>query len=475
MKLWLSVCLILFFTVNSTAEILELCPNPYGDDGAEYIKARCIDKCTLTDGEGIIRFNGSITAAKDSRVFYSVFGYYPDIEFSSKFALSNSGEEVFLYQNDTLIDSFSYGKEGLNYIDDGVIYFRNGDEWDFYYQDWTSFEPVFEEVSGRIIVCPCSYHLSAEKEIFIASYTITDYSLSELKEKGVEIEVFVDGSPVGGIPLEEIEALRDINVHFLESKSIKNFHYKFAVIDDEKVVITTENWKWNKRGYIVEFESKNASSLLKNVLRHDLIYEDKAGKTGSIKGDEGSSGGIESQFQGRIQVFVLPDCNPIFDLISSADERLYIQVPYINFEWFNGTPLLDSIVHAAKNGADVKILLDGKYNVERNEKTMDFINKLAKKRNLGIEVRMMKNMPLHAKMVVSDDKSLITSSNFNKYGLKLNREIGVIIYSQDVSDFLSEQFIKDWGENNSHNLVYVIPAVFILSISIAVTYRAMQR
>jgi len=471
-KVWTLLVLILFLS-NAKGQIIELCPNPYGDDGAEYVKVECYGNCTLSDGEGLINFNGTITAAKNAGVFQKTFGYYPDVEFPSKFALSNSGEEIFLYRDGVLIDSFAYGKE-LKYLDAGVIYFRNGSNWEFRYQDWSSFQPAFDDVGGKIIVCPCAYEPNANNEILIASYTITDFRLADLKKR-VDVEVFVDASPVGGIPFEEIEILRDINAHFLESKSIKNFHYKFAVIDGKKVVITTENWRWNKRGYIVEFESEKVSNLLKNVLEHDLKYEGDAGKIGGIKGDEEGFDGKELNFEGKIEVFILPDYNPIFNLISNAKQRLYIQVPYIDFEWFNNTPLLDSIIQAAMNGAKVRILLDSKYNVERNEKIVNFLNKLGEERNLDIEARMMRNIQLHGKMVVSDDKSLITSANFNKYGLKLNREIGIIVYSHEVSDFLSEQFFDDWGEDEGYILIYTIPALVILSISIAITYRAIRR
>jgi|Deesub1362A_J573_1020465.scaffolds.fasta_scaffold02730_3 hypothetical protein len=470
----LTLIVLLLFLSNSKAHIIEICPNPYESDGAEYVKVFCDKNCSLTDGEDEIRFDGTVVAAKDRDVFFKSFGYYPDVEFSSKFALSNSGEEILLYQNGELIDSFTYGREGFNYLDDGVIYFRNGNSWDFRYQDWTSFEPLADYVRGTITVSPVDYRIQAEKELILASYTFTDFTLSELKDEGVKIEVFVDASPVGGIPVEEVEALRGINAHFLKSNSFKNFHYKFAVIDDQKVIITTENWKWDKRGYIVEFESENISMLLKNVLNHDIIYDGESASTGGLKGEEMYSTGKEFNFEGSVEVFILPDYNPVFDLISNATARLYIQVPYIDFQWFYGTPLLDSILSAAENGAEVKILLDGKYNAEKNRKTADFINGLAERRDLDLEARIMKKLPLHAKMVVADDKSLITSANFNKYGLKLNREVGIIIHSEDASNFLAEQFTEDW-DDMSYNPVYVISAITILITSIAITYRLMKK
>jgi hypothetical protein len=463
--------LFLFILVGvAEGEIIELCPNPYGSDGAEYIKAFCAKNCSLTDGEGYIEFNGSIVAAKNATAFYNTFGYKPDVEFPSKFALANSGETIYLFEDGVLIDSFTYGKD-LNYLDEGVVYFR-GEDWDFRYQDWSNFSAVEDNVSGRIIISPASYSIEAEEKVVLASYTFTNFKLLELAERA-SIEVFLDANPVGGIPVEEIEIAKDLKVHFLNSNSLKNFHYKFAIIDGRIVIITTENWKWNKRGYIVEFESERIADFLEDVLRHDLRYEGKAGNVGGISGNGFGGSGREFKFDARIEVFVLPDTNPIFGVISNASERLYIQVPYLDFQWFDGMPLLDSILSAAKNGTEVKILLDGKH-AERNQKTVEFINEIGRRKNLNMEAKIMEAMPLHAKMVVADDISIITSANFNRYGLKLNREVGIIIYSKDVSDFLAEQFIEDWS-GKSINLIYAIPAILLISLSIAVTYKVMKR
>ncbi len=464
---------------NVSGQIVELCPNPYGSEGAEYIKAICSgdNECYLTDGEGRIEFTKNITAAKDSSAYSSTFGSPPDKEFSSRFALANSGETVSLFKDDELIDSFNYN-EDIDLLEEGVIYFRDDGGWDFRYQDWSDFESIEDNVSGRIIVSPADYAVDASKEIKLASYTLTDYHFSQLAKEGVDVEVFLDASPVGGIPLEESEALRGVEAHFLEAESYRNFHYKFAVIDDRRVVLTTENWHWDNRGYIVEVESNKAAHFFHKVLEHDIKYERDKGKTGNIEGGSSesySSTGRELNFSGRVEYFVLPDVNPVFDHISGASNRVYIQVPYMNFKWFNGTPLLDSILSAAEKGAEVRILLDSKYNKEGNQRTADFLNEIAEKRGLDIKVKLMEHMPLHAKMVVADDQTLITSANFNRYGLKLNREAGLIIYDEETTEFVARQFNEDWEGGQKINANFIIPAILILSASIMVTYKALKK
>ncbi|RLI78443.1 hypothetical protein DRP05_07335 [Archaeoglobales archaeon] len=469
-----SLFLLLVLVPTQASEILEVCPNPYGSDGAEYIKLKVDKLCILTDEEGelVINKTGTITIAKNSTEFYNAFGYLPDYEFPKRFALSNNGESIFLIENNTTVDRFTYGKSGLNFMDDGVIYFKKGGGWDFKYQDWSDFDTVEDFVRGRIFVTPYNYTFSCDGTI-IASYTFTNF---ELLENTNVNEIYVDATPVGGVPVEEIEIAKNHNVHFLNSKSYKNFHYKFGVCGD-KVVITTENWVWSNRGYIVEFESKKVSELLKKVLEHDKIYNAKPGNVDGVKGVERFENGKESNFEGYIEVFVIPDRNPIFEVISNAENRLYISTPYMDFKWYNGTPLLDSIKKAAKT-AEVKILLDSKYNKDKNINTINFLNRIAKAEKLNIEAKLIELKgfdSLHGKLIIADNKVVITSANFNMYGFKLNREVGIVIYSKEVADFLAEQFMDDFSEKQTKlDYIELLPSLILLLAALFIVFKALK-
>jgi phosphatidylserine/phosphatidylglycerophosphate/cardiolipin synthase-like enzyme len=76
-------------------------------------------------------------------------------------------------------------------------------------------------------------------------------------------------------------------------------------------------------------------------------------------------------------------------------------------------------------------------------------------------------------MVVSDDKCMLTSANFNKYGLKLNREVGVVIYSKEASDFLADQFMEDWRAEG-FGAIYAIPAIILLAFAIFIAYKGLK-
>ena len=456
----LKLALLLMLGLVNSSCILEVCPNPYNSE-AEFVKIYANSSCVLSDGEGEIAINksGIVYVAKNRSAFYEAFGFYPDYEFEGRFALSNAGEEIRLIQNGSVVDSFSYGR-----IDRGVIYYRTQNGWDFRYQDWTNFSPVEDIVEGKIIVSPTDYKIKAD-DLIVASYTLTDDSFIDCDN----VTIFLDANPVGKAPMNEMVLAKKDNVTFLKSDSFKHFHWKFAIADGDRVIITTENWKWNKRGYIVEFKSERIADMLKSALEHDKIYATELSKFGKSKQKvKVLKRGDELSFNAKVEVFVLPDYNPIFKIINSAENRLLIQAPYMDFEWFgNSSPLLDAIINASKR-AEVRIILS-----DKDTATKQTLEELAKLEGLNLKVKTMEN--LHGKMIVADDVCLITSANLNKYGLKLNREVGVVIYSEDVADFLAEKFEEDWSGEKQNGIPYLILAIALLSIAVASTYVLMKR
>ncbi len=448
-----SVFLVLLASAHTAVacQILEVLPNPYGDDGREYVKIFCETNCTLTDGESEFSLGPGVHyVARDSRAFADHYGFLPDAE---GIMLSNNGEELSLIcENSTDVFDYSF------FTDEGVVYYRKNGEWDFRYEDWTSFLPVADNVTGRIIVTPASYRLSGSG--IVASYTITKDIFDG------DFEFIVDASPVGGIPADEMLLARKYRVHFLEGP-YENFHYKFAV-SGNRVVITTENWKWDNRGVIVEFESRKIADLLKSVFWNDVKYKTRPGSVTDVSERYREGRGRMLEFNGRVQVHVLPDSNPVFEFIDHSENFLYIAVPYMSFGWFDdSSPLLDAIVSASKRGVKVRIMLA---DYERNERAVEFLNSLP-----NVEARMISSPEfdvLHAKYLVTEGKVLVTSANFNKYGLKLNRELAIVLESEEVSEFMRDVFEGDWERR-----VEVSPVVslFLLGIALLSGFYLLRR
>lgn len=210
-------------------------------------------------------------------------------------------------------------------------------------------------------------------------------------------------------------------------------------MDGRTVIISTENWKKSNRGFFVEFESEKLAEQLLRLVESDLRYSTKSGKTSDLSGKNGYYMNSEQmEFEGNVTLYILPDSNPVFDLISSLEVKLLIEVPYMRLIWF-GTDNSLELIKKACSKAKVKILLDSKHSAERNEKIAKFLNSL----DCDIEVKLiaLKGFDsLHGK-IYSDGRCLITSANFNEYGLKLNREIALLMEGE-ACGFLKSSFMR---------------------------------
>lgn len=427
------------------AQIIEVYPNPYGSDGAEYVKFYCSSSCMLTDGEGqIFTGKGLHIATKNMSEFRDYFGFDADIEFPKRFALSNRGENLCLETN-TSKDCFHYGKD-IKLVDEGVIYYRTESGWDFRYEDWSNFPCIRDKVRGRLIITPADYTLG--NGWIVAGYT---FSASFQPSK-----LYVDASPKN-IPCREIEIPDTV---FLSANSYRNFHYKFAVKEND-VVITTENWIFTKKGYIVEFKSEKISDFLLKLLENDEKYSSKKPEWCSEwRISKVGSDGKHAKFTANVTLFVIPDCNPVLDFISSAHDRLYIIAPYMKLEWYSEErELLKAIKKAMENGAHVTVVLNSKY---ADRDVMDVLE--------GEGVNVILTEKLHGKAIVSDDRLLVTSANMNLYGLKLNREIGIIIDSRELANFVIDD-IKNKKISVPDFTIALI--AFIISSAIFMKYRRM--
>ena len=80
---------------------------------------------------------------------------------------------------------------------------------------------------------------------------------------------------------------------------------------------------------------------------------------------------------------------------------------------------------------------------------------------------MIKN--LHGKMIVADDKVLIISTNLNEYGLKMNRETGIVIYDKRTADYLAKVFNNDWKCES--NTIYLIPTTMLFIMTLALAHK----
>lgn len=132
----------------------------------------------------------------------------------------------------------------------------------------------------------------------------------------------------------------------------------------------------------------------------------------------------------------------ILQLIASAQHTLYIQLQYI--ESSNGTgddydTLLKAIAARVAAGVDVRLI-----------ESLEFGEKWAEKMkaagiDLTANISLQSNV--HNKGFVVDSHTVVVSSqNFSPAGIRLNRDAGLIIQSDDIAKYFGPIFLSDWNQ-----------------------------
>ncbi|MEE9116176.1 MAG: phospholipase D-like domain-containing protein, partial [Thermoplasmata archaeon] len=157
------------------------------------------------------------------------------------------------------------------------------------------------------------------------------------------------------------------------------------------------------------------------------------------------------------------DDSTIIEMIRSAEDEILLEQFYIRPHWGKDTetmnPYLDEIIKAAKRGVKVQVLLDSSwYNVGNddpynNDDVVADLNELRDSDGLQIEAKLIDSnshgfLKLHNKGMITDGNTvLISSINWNKNSIASNREIGIIVYSEEVASFYRELFFYDWRDD----------------------------
>ncbi|MEF8874150.1 MAG: lamin tail domain-containing protein [Candidatus Thermoplasmatota archaeon] len=256
----------------------------------------------------------------------------PDME-GSDFNLASGGDEVILKAFDgSVIDVVAYGDSeyhGVGWqngpapgVSTGEILTRNLEPQEGYIDtntsdDWvhpfvkglgqSDFEPREFEFHGKAesFVSPDSsfpavtnFINSAEERIYLNVYMITNWYITreiiDALDRDVEVKVFLEGGPVGGIPDQErynLMKLADagakirymINDPDQDIYSRYRFnHAKYCVADNSSVLVISENWKYTgvpvnntygNRGWGIILHNQSLASYYADVFLTDYNPE----------------------------------------------------------------------------------------------------------------------------------------------------------------------------------------------------------
>jgi len=393
----------------------------------------------------------------------------------------NSNENNLLVDTNTLFDwvhprEYRIGQSDFSYQ---KIRF-NGKIRTFISPD-SSFEAITSEIRN------------ASNCIYLNIYELTSPHLCDelikILLKNVSVNILLDGSPVGGITLEEKYLLKKIasyggEVRFIKSNrdnkvySRYSFnHGKYLVIDNSTVIIESCNWAETGVPLNPSFGNREWGAIIKNssVVNYflDVFLEDWDLSRCDISSinkmnleipsnfylmEKAYRGHYEPSFSsntftGKFTVYPVlsPDTSyqAICNMIDLANDTIYIEQLYIYKDWNQAAnPFVEHLINKSKNGIDVKVILN--YN-PFYESTNDKCNetKIYLEEN-GIDVKYIYTnwsifTNVHNKGMIVDNKSvLISSINWNENSVISNREAGIIIENESIARYYSKVFFYDW-------------------------------
>lgn len=133
------------------------------------------------------------------------------------------------------------------------------------------------------------------------------------------------------------------------------------------------------------------------------------------------------------------------DFIDSAVDTLEVQHPK-----FVDATVTERIAAAAQRGVRVRILCGGKHGISDWD-ILDTFSSLRLLQYLGVKVHKQKNLRLHAKLILVDQKhALVGSMNIDRSAFDLRRELGTTLTDRGIIEGLSAVFESDWSLSHKY-------------------------
>ncbi|MCQ2069546.1 MAG: phospholipase D-like domain-containing protein [archaeon] len=332
--------------------------------------------------------------------------------------------------------------------------------------------PVYDAIKNAKHSISISIYLLSSKNVLAL--------LNERVLDKIEVRVLVDGTPLGVNTEDEFSYLlmmdkngadvRVINYTGVPQKECRYVynHSKYMVVDDETVVVTSENWTTGNmssnsgnRGWGVVVESNEYAAYMNSIFEKDFTTEHGDVKEIEYCWDEPCKDpvtytevkplkGFETKtYAATVSPVHSPDTSfaGMKAFINSAKERLYIEelsfgAPYSNLEGDNPAKWLADL---AKKGVDVKAVLDCKES-DANQKVVDMFNKETSVKAAAITGGTGFGTT-HNKGIIADSMSWVGSINMTKSSVEKNREVSVMIYSEAIAEYFAGYFNTDFDKN----------------------------
>ncbi len=504
--------------------------NPYGEDegvsihnyGSSTINLSgyvIADNISKGGSEGTITFSQdllvhpgeTITLCKNEVSGSSFQNSHPTyynktdgVSFSSSFALNNSGDDLYLFKGSNVIDAFCYGNVTISdknlwigepfKISNKWFALRTSDGKDA--SCWHNTKPgmtghYFDpDIKIQATVTPFIFPddkavpiyralESAKETVYIAIYILSSPNivalLCQLEKRGVDVTVMLEMQPLGDYkPVQDASMLKTLvdaggEVLFIgdDNDRFVYHHAKYCVIDEKKVIVTSENWSkanmndgtlqhsataTGNRGWGAVVESPEYGKFMANVFRNDSnpsygdvfdfndVFVDV--KPRQLTYTSPSSEYRFDSYQAQITPLLSPDSSldATTYYINEAKTRVYSQQQNVSGDFIDrsrSSPL-SAMADRAKIGVDTRLIIGN----PSSASDVDTINAM-----FGIRAAEMTTPYVHNKGLICDDIAIVSSVNWTDNAFNNNREVMVAIHSKQVADHYAKTFEYDFNKN----------------------------
>ncbi len=340
--------------------------------------------------------------------------------------------------------------------------------------------------AAEVSIQLCSYELSSPTVCSLLSWACS---------RGVDVHVLVDSQPVGGMSAAQVACLSALvdsgadvrvvggNMDEGQVRHIGALHAKYIVADRATLVVLSENFVedgvptdrlFGNRGWGVSVDDPASASWMSEVFdddsrigrscvwqwSDDSRYLQGAGipEPPVSAHPVGMLGPAVTTEAAEVSLFLSPDSSVggpfLAPLVSGAGKVLFEQFQ-ADLEWTTRwadgpvtSPVVQSVEDVVGAGGEARGLFDGLwYNAGPN---MDVVDHLTAALPYGSESSfrlLAEESPvtvLHNKGLVLDGSAVVSSNNWVYASFSRNRELAVVVGSDEASGYFSEAFELDW-------------------------------
>ena len=462
---------------------------------------------TLGAGESVVFVKNSASSwfGDTSRTIYT---YSSKGTAGKDFTFNNTGDILYLYNSSgTLLDTVAFGKvtttdvEGwsgisvdLGFKDEAIKRVENIDtdtyfDWTAYYNGYTANGvrdvPTFSNVKVTPFTFPeCKGKpifdtvMAADTSVYISIYMLTSKemlsALNTLASEGVEVKIMLEKKPLGYD--HDYDLLKNIDnqaagsVCFIgngDSDRYSYVHNKYAIIDGDTVIVTSENWTGGNlgggkgnRGWGAIVENADYAAYMKAYFDNDIggsdiqtfaAYEAEKGTVtptalptpAQVSTFVSGLSYFTSTYTCDVRMYMSPDntFKALQYYMDQATTRIYTEQMDVGKLYLdlNTTSPLSAMVNAAKRGVDARFLLSASEEEDKN-----LVNEL---NWAGVKAANMTSngyATMHNKGAIIDNAVWVSSVNWTDNAFLNNRECGLYIMSADVANFYAGVYNVDW-------------------------------